>query len=371
MANGQFIIEQFEAFSPKKFAMPGDPIGLQIGTLNKDVKRVMVTLDVLESVVDEAIEKGVDLIIAHHPPIFSKLAQVNDQSATGRIVMKCIEYKIAVYAAHTNLDVTQGGVNDLMAEAIGLTDTTVLSPTFENAVYKLVVFVPQEAVQQVSEALTKAGAGQIGAYSACQFHSVGTGQFKPETGTVPYIGNVGQVERVSEVRIETIVTELNQKQVIRAMKKAHPYEEVAYDIMRQERTAEPLGLGRIGYLERPVSLRQFAEHVRDVFGVENLRFVGESDRLIKKVAVLGGDGNKHVSTAAFAGADVLVTGDLYFHVAHDAMALGLAVVDPGHHVESVMKQGVVNELKKRFEERKIRDVELVVSTTNTNPFKFL
>ncbi|MGA9232976.1 MAG: Nif3-like dinuclear metal center hexameric protein, partial [Exiguobacterium oxidotolerans] len=234
MANGQFIIEQFEAFSPKKFAMPGDPIGLQIGTLNKDVKRVMVTLDVLESVVDEAIEKGIDLIIAHHPPIFSKLAQVNDQSATGRIVMKCIEHKIAVYAAHTNLDVTQGGVNDLMAEAIGLTDTTVLSPTFENAVYKLVVFVPQEAVQQVSEALTKAGAGQIGAYSACQFHSVGTGQFKPETGTVPYIGNVEQVERVSEVRIETIVTELNQKQVIRAMKKAHPYEEVAYDIMRQE-----------------------------------------------------------------------------------------------------------------------------------------
>lgn len=371
MANGQFIIEQFEAFSPKKLALTGDPIGLQIGTLNKEVKRVMVTLDVLESVVDEAIEKEVDLIIAHHPPIFSKLAQVNDQSATGRIVMKCIAHEIAVYAAHTNLDVAQGGVNDMMAQAIGLTDTRVLAPTFENAVYKLVVFVPEEAVQRVSTALTKAGAGQIGAYSACQFHSVGTGQFQAEAGTNPAIGQIGEIERVAEVRIETVVTELNQKQVIRAMKQAHPYEEVAYDLMRQERTAEPLGLGRIGYLEQATTLKQFAEHIRQVFGVDNLRFVGDEDRLIKKVAVLGGDGNKYVSTAAFAGADVLVTGDLYFHVAHDAMALGLAVVDPGHHVESIMKQGVVDELTKRFEQRRIKDVELIVSTANTNPFKFL
>ncbi|RJP01929.1 Nif3-like dinuclear metal center hexameric protein [Exiguobacterium sp. RIT452] len=371
MANGQQIIEQFESFAPKKFAFEGDPIGLQIGTLNKDVKRVLVTLDVLESVVDEAIEKKIDLIIAHHPPIFSKLAQVNDQSAAGRIVMKCIKHEIAVYAAHTNLDVAEGGVNDLMADALGLTNTRVLVPSFENTVYKLAVFVPEEAVERVSDALGRAGAGHIGAYSDCQFHSTGTGQFKATTGAKPYVGQTGQIERVNEVRIETVVTELNHKQVIRAMKKVHPYEEVAYDLIRQEITAPPLGLGRIGSLEEAMPLKAFAEHVRTAFAVENLRFVGDENRLVRKIAVLGGDGNKYVSTAAFAGADVLVTGDLYFHVAHDAMALGLAVIDPGHHVESVMKQGVVNLLTERFTKQNIRDVELIVSTTNTNPFQFL
>ncbi|AFS69951.1 Nif3-like dinuclear metal center hexameric protein [Exiguobacterium antarcticum] len=371
MANGQQIIEQFESFAPKKFAFEGDPIGLQIGTLNKEVKRVLVTLDVLESVVDEAIEKNIDLIIAHHPPIFSKLAKVTDQSAAGRIVMKCIRHDIAVYAAHTNLDVAEGGVNDLMATALGLTDTSVLAPSFENTVYKLVVFVPESAAEQVAEALGRAGAGHIGAYSGCQFHSTGIGQFKPTADANPYRGKPGQVERVTEVRIETIVTELNQKQVIRAMKKAHPYEEVAYDLLRQEIAAPSLGLGRIGYLEEAIPLKAFAEHVRTAFAVENLRFVGDENRMVRKIAVLGGDGNKYVSTAAFAGADVLVTGDLYFHVAHDAMALGLAVVDPGHHVESVMKQGVVDLLTERFDKQNIKGVELFVSVTNTNPFQFL
>ncbi|MGI1807008.1 Nif3-like dinuclear metal center hexameric protein [Exiguobacterium sp. TDN 0502] len=370
MANGQYIIEQFEAFSPKKFALEGDPIGLQIGTLNKEVKRVLVTLDVLESVVDEAIEKQVDLIIAHHPPIFSKLANVTDRSATGRIVMKCMQHDIAVYAAHTNLDVTPGGVNDWMAEALGLETCEVLAPTFENTRYKLSVFVPDEAVESVSRALAEAGAGQEGDYRDCQFHVSGTGQFRPSMEATPYIGEAGELERVSEVRIETIVTELNQKQVIRAMKQAHPYEEVAYDLIRQERPAAPLGLGRIGQLSESMTLRSFAEHVRQVFGVQNLRFVGDEERLIRKVAVLGGDGNKYVSAAAFAGADVLVTGDLYFHVAHDALALGVAVVDPGHHVESVMKEGVVRELTRRFKEKKI-DAELIVSSANTNPFQFL
>jgi len=371
MANGQQVIEQFETFAPKKFAFEGDPIGLQIGTLNKEVKRVLVTLDVLESVVDEAIEKRIDLIIAHHPPIFSKLPKVTDQSAAGRIVMKCIKHDIAVYAAHTNLDVAEGGVNDLMATALGITDTKVLVPSFENTLYKLVVFVPESAVQQVSEALGKAGAGHIGAYSDCQFHMTGIGQFKATAEANPYVGQPGQLEHVKEVRIETMVTELNKKQIIRAMIKAHPYEEVAYDVIRQEIESPSLGLGRIGRLKEAVPLKMFAEQVRSAFGVENLRFVGDENRLIQKVAVLGGDGNKYVSTAAFAGADVLVTGDLYFHTAHDAMALGLAVVDPGHHVESVMKQGVVKLLAERFEKQNIKGVDLFVSETNTNPFQFL
>ncbi len=369
MANGNHIIQLFEQFAPKHLAVEGDKIGLQIGSLNKPVRRVMVTLDVLESVVDEAIEKEIDLIIAHHPPIFSALNQVNDQSAAGRIVMKCIQHDIAVYVAHTNLDVCEGGVNDWMSDALGLLEPEVLVPTYEEPVYKLSVFVPVTHRAAVSEALGKAGAGRIGNYGDCQFTVTGKGQFTPLEGSDPYLGQAGKTERVDEVKIETVVTESKKKRVIKAMTEAHPYEEVAHDVIRDEIAGHTFGLGRIGRLEKPMTLAQFSEHVKTSFGVEGVRVVGDEERLIEKVAVLGGDGNKYVSTAHFKGADAYVTGDLYFHVAHDAMALGLSVVDPGHHVESVMKQGVVDVLRQKFDHAKL-DVELVVSTSNTNPFRF-
>ncbi|WP_074033358.1 Nif3-like dinuclear metal center hexameric protein [Exiguobacterium sp. AT1b] len=369
MANGNQVIQLFEEFAPKHLAVEGDKIGLQIGSLNKDVKRVMVTLDVLESVVDEAIEKKVDLIIAHHPPIFSPLYQVNDRSTAGKITMKCIQHDIAVYVAHTNLDVCVGGVNDWMSEAIGLHDTKVLVPTYEEPVYKLTVFVPESHAEDVSRALGRAGAGHIGDYADCQFRVSGKGQFTPLEGTTPFIGRVHETEQVDEIRIETVVRESQKKRVLKAMKDAHPYEEVAYDLIRNEIEGHVYGLGRIGRLERPVTLEAFADHVKTSFGVEGVRFVGDPKRLIEKVAVLGGDGNKYVSTAHFKGADAYVTGDLYFHVAHDAMALGLAVVDPGHHVESVMKRGVVGILTEKFQKAKI-DIELIISEANTNPFQF-
>ncbi|WP_114570398.1 Nif3-like dinuclear metal center hexameric protein [Exiguobacterium flavidum] len=370
MANGQRVIELFESFAPKRLALEGDPVGLQIGSLNKEVKRIMITLDVLETVVDEAIEKEIDLIIAHHPPIFSRLGHVTDTTASGRIVMKCIKHDIAVYAAHTNLDVCEGGVNDLMAEALGLHEVKVLTPTFKNTLYKLIVFVPATHAEQVAEALGRAGAGSIGDYSECQFHTSGIGQFRPGTGTSPAIGTIGELERVDEVRIETIVTELEKASVIRAMKKAHPYEEVAYDLFEEKLQAPALGLGRVGKLREPMQMRAFADYVKTTFGVEGVRFVGNPDELVEKVAVLGGDGNKYINAAKFAGADVLVTGDLYFHVAHDAMALALNVVDPGHHVESIMKDGVKREMERRLSEARIKDVELLTSSANTNPFRF-
>ncbi|TCI46241.1 Nif3-like dinuclear metal center hexameric protein [Exiguobacterium sp. SH3S2] len=369
MANGNHIIQLFEEFAPKHLAVEGDKIGLQIGTLNKQVNRVMVTLDVLESVVDEAIEQEVDLIIAHHPPIFSALTQVTDRNAAGRIVMKCLQNDIAVYVAHTNLDVCEGGVNDWMSEALGLHETEVLVPTYEEPVYKLSVFVPETHQSAVSKALGKAGAGRIGNYGDCQFTVTGKGQFTPLDLADPYLGQIGKTEQVDEVKIETIVTESKKKRVLKAMFDAHPYEEVAHDLIRDEIAGPVLGLGRIGRLDKPLTLAEFSEHVKASFGVEAVRVVGDLDRTIKKVAVLGGDGNKYVSAAHFKGADAYVTGDLYFHVAHDAMALGLAVVDPGHHVESVMKQGVVDVLQQKFTAAKL-EVELLVSATNTNPFKF-
>ncbi len=370
IANGYQIIELFEQFSPKRYAMEGDPIGLHIGSLNKPVSKVMIALDVLEGVVDEAIENNVELIIAHHPLIYRPLKKIDTTSTAGRIVEKLIKHDIAVYAAHTNLDITKGGVNDLLAAALQLENTEVLVPTNEVALKKLVVFVPKEFEAAVREALGKSGAGAIGNYSHCSFSAEGTGRFLPEEGSEPTIGELGRLEAVSEVRIETIIPETIEKKVLSAMIKAHPYEEVAYDIYSLDNQGEVLGLGKIGTLAREMTLEEFAEHVKVTLDVNRVRVVGDLKAKIKKVAVLGGDGNKYFQAAKFKGADVYVTGDLYYHTAHDAMMIGLNIVDPGHNVEKVMKQGVAAVLTEMCRERKLA-VEFIPSKLNTDPFTFV
>jgi dinuclear metal center YbgI/SA1388 family protein len=369
-ANGHEIIQWFEQFSPKRYAMEGDKIGLQIGTLNKPVKKVMITLDILDSVVDEAIAKEIDLIIAHHPPIFRALPHVTDGNAAGRIVTKCIKHDISVYVAHTNLDIAVGGVNDMLSEALGLVDTKVLVPTMTEELRKLSVFVPVSHAEDLRIALGEAGSGHIGNYSHCSFSSVGEGRFLPMEGTDPFIGKQGVLEMVEEVKVETIYPVSLEKKVLNAMIKAHPYEEVAYDIFALKNEGETLGLGRVGKLAEPMTLDRFAEHVKRTLDVKNVRVVGGLDDMIKKVAVVGGDGNKYINHAKFAGADVYVTGDLYFHTAHDAMAIGLNVVDPGHYAEKIMKKGTADKLVAAAADSKW-ELEVVVSESNTDPFIFM
>ncbi|MFD1781268.1 Nif3-like dinuclear metal center hexameric protein [Fredinandcohnia salidurans] len=370
--NGFEVIQVFEQFSPKHLAVEGDRerIGLQVGTLNKPIKKIMVVLDVLENVVDEAISNDVDLIIAHHPPIFRPLKTVQTDTPSGRIIEKCILHNIAIYAAHTNLDVAVGGVNDLLADALGLTNIELLAPTYEEKLKKLAVYVPRESADEVRDALGSAGAGFIGNYSHCTYNTPGTGTFLPHQGTNPHIGEVGKLEVVDEIKIETVFPSGLQKKVITAMLNAHPYEEVAFDIYPLENEGNVLGLGRVGYLEQEMTLEQFAFHVKDKLEVDGLRVVGTLSDKVKKVAVLGGDGNKYVSHAKRAGADVYVTGDMYYHVAHDAMMMGLNIVDPGHNVEKVMKKGVANILTERFKEKKF-EVTVITSELNTDPFQFL
>ncbi|MFS0822676.1 Nif3-like dinuclear metal center hexameric protein [Bacillus sp. 1P02SD] len=370
--NGFEVIQVFEQFSPKYLAVEGDrdKIGLQIGTLNKPIKKMMVVLDVLEEVVDEAISSEVDLIIAHHPPIFRPLRAIQTDTPAGRIIEKCILHNIAVYAAHTNLDVAVGGVNDLLANALELTNIELLAPTHEERLKKLAVYVPRENADVVRTALGTAGAGFIGDYSHCTFNTEGTGTFLPHEGTNPHIGVVGQLEKVDEIKIETVFPSSLQKKVVTAMLKVHPYEEVAYDIYPLENEGNALGLGRVGYLQHEMTLQQFAQHVKDKLEVDGIRVVGSLTDKVKKVAVLGGDGNKYISHAKRAGADVYVTGDMYYHVAHDAMMMGLNIVDPGHNVEKVMKKGVANVLTERFKEKKY-EVLVITSELNTDPFKFL
>lgn len=369
-ANGQTIIQIFEQWVSKAYAEPDDKIGLQLGTLNKPVQTVLTALDVTEEVVDEAIAAGADLIIAHHAIIFRPLKTLRTDTPAGRIYEKCIKHDIAVYIAHTNLDVAPGGINDMMADALGLENRTFLEEVVEDPLCKLVVYVPESHREAVSNALFAAGAGHIGKYSHCSFRTEGTGTFLPGEGTNPYIGSAGKLEHTPEIRVETVIPESLLKKAVAAMIKAHPYEEAAYDIYPLRLPGTKHGLGRVGSLPEPVTLAELCERVKRAFDVPVVRAVGDPGRLINKAAVLGGSGSKFVRSALFAGADVLITGDIDYHTAQDALADGIALIDPGHNIEKIMKQGVADRLAKDLAAQKL-DVRVIASRVNTEPFRFV
>lgn len=370
-ANGNEIIQLFESWSPKKLAcMPNDPIGLALGTLNKPVQNVLVTLDVTHEVVDEAIANGCELIIAHHPPIFMKLSNLRTDNPKGKLFEKILKNDIAVYAAHTNLDVAEGGVNDLLADALQLVDRKILEHTYSEPMLKLTVFVPSSHEVSVRVALANAGAGQIGDYENCSFTSVGEGRFRALEAANPFVGEVGKMHTLQEKKIEVVLPASQKNRVLRAMLVAHPYEEPAYDLWTLDITTNEQGLGRIGKLAEPMTLQQFAAFVKVQLDVPTLRVVGPLDAVVHKVAVVGGDGNKYIRTAKFAGADVFVTGDIGFHMAQDAEVDGLHIVDPGHHVEKVMIKGVAQKMATLCTEKKL-NVNFIESTVNTEPFQFI
>jgi len=370
LANGQHVIQYVEKLAPKSIAMEGDKIGLHVGTLQKPVKKVMIALDVLEEVVDEAIAEGVDLIVAHHAVIYRPLKNIRTDLPGGRLFEKLLKHDIAVYTAHTNLDVAEGGMNDWLAEELGLTQVEVLDPLHTDMLKKLVVFVPKSHRDAVFQAISAAGAGSIGNYSHCSFQAEGIGTFLPTEGTNPYIGTTGQLERVEEVRIETVIPASRQSAVLAAMKAAHPYEEVAYDIYPLDLPGKVLGIGRIGKLPEPMTLRALAEKIKERFSLNGLRVVGGLDDLVKRVAVVGGDGNSFVGKAGFRGADVFITGDINYHVAHDAAAAGLRLIDPGHNIEKIMKQKLAQYLSVQLQQNGYA-TEVVPSKTHTDPFQFV
>ncbi|GAA3403827.1 Nif3-like dinuclear metal center hexameric protein [Paenibacillus hodogayensis] len=369
-AKGQTVIQLMERLAPKHIAMPDDKIGLQLGSLRKDIRTVLVTLDVTDEVVDEAIALGAELIIAHHAIIYRPLAHLQTDTPAGRLYEKLIKHDIAVYIAHTNLDVADGGVNDMMAEALQLQVTGHLEDIHTDKLKKLVVFVPETHQQQVRDAIFAAGAGWIGNYSHCSFNSAGTGTFMPREGTDPFIGKPGQYTQADETRIETVVPASVQNKVVQAMLKAHPYEEVAYDLYPMDLNGRTFGLGRVGKLNEPERLDAFAERVKMGLDVPFVRVVGDPAKPIRKVAVLGGSGSRYVRHALFAGADVLVTGDIDYHTAQDALAAGIAIVDPGHNAEKILKANVASWLQARLDEQKSA-TKAVASKIDTETFKLL
>jgi dinuclear metal center YbgI/SA1388 family protein len=371
-ANGQIVIQYMEQLAPKHLAMPDDKIGLQLGTLNKPIKQVLVALDVTEAVVDEAIALQADLIIAHHAIIFRPLTNLRTDLPAGRLYEKLIKHEIAVYISHTNLDIADGGVNDLLATALDVRECQPLEITYEEPIYKICVFVPHENQDEVRQQMFDAGAGMIhkdSAYEDCSFNISGTGTFLPLEHANPYIGKVGTLETVAEVRIEMVVTRQNINRVVKAMMKAHPYEEVAYDVIPLENKGLKMGLGRIGKNQNEMTLETLAERVKDAFQLPFVRVVGSLDTIIRKVAIVGGSGARYARKAKFAGADVLITGDVDHHSAHDALSDGICLIDAGHHIEYVMKEAVASFLQEQLQKVKSHTM-VTASKRNTNPFQW-
>ena len=329
MANVAGIAAAVERLTPTALAEGWDNSGLQVGDPAAGVGRVLVALTPLPEVFEEAQETGADFLLFHHPLIFSPLKSVDTGSYPGNLVARAISENLAVYAAHTSYDAAPDGVSVVLAAATGLRGPLeVVSP--RGALRKLVVFVPVEDAETVTEALAGAGAGSIGDYTQCTFRSPGTGTFLPGEGSDPHIGERGRLERVEEVRLETVVPAHLARAAMDAATAAHPYEEVALDVYPVEGTPEGCGYGRFGTLPEPMGPEELAARVSRSLGFP-ARLMSEGDRAeIRRVAVLGGSGGSFLREVAASGAEAYVTGDLDYHDALLAESLGLAAIDAGH-----------------------------------------
>lgn len=367
----QTVAGILDELAPKRLAEDWDNVGLLVGDGKQKINRVMVCLDVPEWVVSEAVDKEVDMIISHHPMIFSGIKKVNSDTAAGRKLLSLIKNNISLYSMHTNYDIVAGGLNDIFAKELGFLNSKVIEETYREKLFKIVVYVPSEHEDKLINAMCSAGAGFIGKYSSCTFRTKGIGTFKPQKGSKPFIGTEGRLESVEESRVETIAPEKLINKVIKDMLKVHPYEEPAFDIYETRNEGQVVGLGRIAELEKETTLIEYAGNVKTLLGADHVSFAGDPDRIIRKVALLNGSGNKFINDARFAGADVLVTGDMQYHSILDALEMGLSVIDAGHYAtEKIMIKYITEYLKGKFQELKL-DVDVVESRVNTEILKVL
>lgn len=324
------ITRLMERLFPLCLAEAWDNSGLQIGSLRAPATRVLVTLDFDREALEHARAQKADMIITHHPFIFTGLRTINLDTAMGRMVKELIEAGITLYSAHTNLDAGDKGLSQFLAEKLGLLDIKPLDSGKQENLFKLVVYVPPDHEARVRRALMDNGAGHIGKYSDCSFRTLGIGTFRPLAGTSPFIGQTGMLEETEEIRLETILPSGVVPQALKSMQDAHPYEEVAYDLYALSNPGRVYSLGREGILEPAMSLADFCNRVKHRLGLAHLRVTGDLNQEVRKIAVVGGSGASFMDRANARGCEVLVTGDLKYHEARQALDMGLAVIDAGH-----------------------------------------
>ena len=325
----QDLVGLIHSLFPPSLAEEWDNCGLQVGDPAASVTRVLVALDPNEAALAQTVASGAQLLLTHHPLLLRPLRSVTPGDEAGRVVLAAARQQVAILCAHTNLDRAAGGLNDWLAARLGIAGCQPLAAG-DADLLKLVVFVPEGHEAAVAEALFAAGAGHIGGYDRCSFRSAGTGTFRPGPGSNPYLGCIGETEQTAELRLETILPRALVNKTLDKLRRVHPYEEVAFDLIPLANRRPDIGLGRIGRLAEPCSLENFAARVKSALDCKALRLAGGEPKSVAKVAVCGGSGASLIGEAARQGADVLVTGDVKYHEARLAESLGLALVDAGH-----------------------------------------
>jgi dinuclear metal center YbgI/SA1388 family protein len=359
------IGKNIDQIIPLKLAQDWDNVGLLIGDPQKDVKKILLTIDITKAVLAEAKKQKAGLIISYHPIIWDALKKITTDGAT-EVVYELIRSGIAVYSIHTSLDALTGGVNDGLAEILGIENARPLgdyvnNPTGDN--YKLAVFVPVESLAKVSNAVFAAGAGAIGNYSNCGFGVEGMGTFTPLDGSRPTIGKKDRLEKVKETRFESIVPAEKLEAVIEAMKKSHPYEMPAFDVIRLYND-QKFGLGRIGQLSQPLKMAEIIKRIKRQTGAKAIGLVGDDKKIVKKAAVCAGACGRIINAVIAAKADLYVTGELKHHQALAAQEAGLTCVCLSH---TVAERFILKKLAKQLQTQ-LKGTIISISRQDKDPF---
>ena len=370
------IADKIEKIAPLKLAQDWDNVGLLIGNPQRNVKNILLTIDITGEVLAEAKRLRTDLIISYHPVIWDGLRKITTDSQSS-IVYDLIQAGIAVFSIHTALDAVPGGVNDGLAEIIGIVDGKPIgdyvacpersrgdNPAGDN--YKLVIFVPIESAAKVSNAVFAAGAGAIGNYTNCGFTAEGTGTFLPLAGARPAIGKKGRIEAVPEIRFETIVPAEKLDDCIAAMKKAHPYEEPAFDVFKLYNNQNKFGLGRIGKLQKPMQINKILERIKKHTGAKAAGIIGNQKRLIKTAAVCAGSCGKIINSIIAAKPDLYLTGELKHHYALAAQQANLTCICLSH---TVSERFILKKFAKQLQ-KQISQITVKISKKDADPFKW-
>jgi len=357
------IVTFLEDFAPPSLASHWDNVGLLLGDRAAAVERIMTCLTVTPTSAAEAVAAESQLIVTHHPVLFRPVKRLTTDTPEGRMLLSLIAAGVAVYSPHTAFDNTHGGINEAIVRKLGLVDAAPLRLLAGPRLCKVVVFVPDKDLKGVSDAMFAAGAGYIGPYSECSFRLAGTGTFFGSDASQPTVGRKGRRAEVSEWRLEAVCPELSVEAVVAAMRKAHSYEEPAYDVHPLRPAGSKLGDGRLARLPQPVPLGEFARVVKAALGAAAVQTVGDLGSAVQRVAILCGAGGTFLDDALAARADVMLTGEMRFHDYLNAEAAGLALVLPGHYAT---ERFAVEELAERLQGR-WGDVEVWASRSERDP----
>jgi dinuclear metal center YbgI/SA1388 family protein len=362
------IQEIMEAWAPLDIAWERDNVGLQTGDPDARVRGILVALDVTEGIVTEAVRRGANVIVSHHPLIFRPLRSVTTRTSQERCLGDLLRKRVALYSAHTNLDFTRGGTSFALAETLGVAAEGFLRTPFKLQ-NKIVTYVPPSHADAVEAAMAAAGAGVIGEYEGCSFRAEGEGTFRGGAGTHPALGRKGKLEHVQEIRLEMMAPCRAVGDVVRAMTEAHPYEEVAYDVYALENASGKYGMGAVGTLRRSVPLRAFLATVRRALGAPAVRWTGNPRTPVHRVALCGGSGSELLSDAIASGAEVFVTADVRYHTYREAEGC-IALVDAGHfETENPVVAAIVERLRRETLRRGER-IPVRAASGSTNPVRW-